>query len=139
MRFGLPVIATATVATAIALPAAAHADSYQFQSPSGNIACDIGNDHAACDISEYTYQPPPPPPCAQHFPWGSRFVLEAGKAGTVHCHSDTLRMPGEPILAFGQTKSAGTFTCESEPSGVKCTDGSTGHYFHVSRESYDLG
>ena len=77
---------------AVALPAAAHADSSPFQSPSGNIACTIDAGAAVCDISDYTYQPPPPPLCAH-----------------------------------------------SELSGVKCTDSSTGHYFRVSRDSYDPG
>ena len=93
----------------------------------------------ACDISDYTYQPPPPPLCARHISWGSRFVLEPGKAATIVCHGDTVRLPGEPTLDYGQTKSAGTLSCDSEPSGVKCTDSSTGHYFRVSRDSYDLG
>jgi hypothetical protein len=137
MRIGLAVLAT--VAAAIALPPTAHADSDQFQSPSGNIACDIGTGGVACDIRDYTYQPPPPPPCAQHFPWGSRFVLEPGKAATIVCHSDTLRVPGEPTLPFGQTKTVGTFTCDSEPLGMKCADTSTDNYFRVSRDSYDLG
>jgi hypothetical protein len=127
------------VAAAIALAPSAQADSDSFQSPSGNIACMLGPDAAACDISDYTYQPPPPPPCGQHLPWGSRFVLESGKAAAIHCHGDTLRLQGEPILDFGQTRSAGTLTCTSDPSGMRCSDSSTGHYFRVSRESYDLG
>jgi hypothetical protein len=137
MRIGLTVLAA--VAAAIVLPASAEADSSPFISPSGNIDCQINAGGAICDISDHTYQPPPPPPCAEHFPWGSRFVLEAGKAATVVCHSDSLRVPGEPTLDYGQTKSAGTFTCDSEFSGMKCTDSSTGHYFRVSRDSYDLG
>ena len=139
MRIGLALIVTATVAAPIALPATAHADGYQFQSPSGNIACDIRTEAVACDISEHTYQLPPPPPCAQHVSWGNRFLLEQGKAAVIECHGDTLRVPGEPTLNFGQTKSVGTFTCDSEPSGMKCTDSSSGHSFRVSRDSYDLG
>ena len=99
----------------------------------------LGAESAACDISDYTYQPPPPPPCGQHLPWGSRFVLETGKPAAIHCHGDTLRLAGEPTLDYGQTASAGTLTCASEASGVRCTDSSTGHYFRVSRDSYDLG
>jgi len=30
-------------------------------------------------------------------------------------------------------------TCDSEPSGMTCTDSSTGHFFRISRESYQLG
>lgn len=137
MRIGLSLLAM--VAAAIALPAAAHADSSPFQSPSGNIACQINAGGAVCDISDYTYQPPPPPLCAQHISWGNRFVLDQGKAAEIVCHGDTVRVPGEPTLDYGQTKSAGTITCASDPSGVKCTDSSTGHYFRVSRDSYDLG
>ena len=137
MRIGLAV--TAMVAAAVALGPTAHADGYSFQSPSGNIACLLGPDGVACDISDYTYQPPPPPLCAQHISWGSRFVLEPGKAATIVCHGDTVRLAGEPTLDYGQTKSAGTLTCASEASGMKCTDSSTGHYFRVSRDSYDLG
>jgi hypothetical protein len=33
----------------------------------------------------------------------------------------------------------GVMNCASEPSGVTCTDGSTGHYFHVSRDVLKLG
>ena len=57
----------------------------------------------------------------------------------MECHGDTLRLPGEQTLNYGQTISAGTITCDSEPSGMTCTDSSTGHYFRVSRDSYSLG
>jgi hypothetical protein len=42
-------------------------------------------------------------------------------------------------LAYGQTHTVDTITCDSEPSGVTCTDTSTGHFFRVSGESYQLG
>jgi hypothetical protein len=38
-----------------------------------------------------------------------------------------------------QTQSAGSITCDSELSGVTCTDASTGHFFRVSRDSYQVG
>jgi hypothetical protein len=132
-------LAAATVAATIAFPAPSRADSNDFQSPSGNIYCSLGADGAACDISDYTYQPPPPPECGKHISWGSRFTLTPGKPGAMECHGDTLRVPGESTLNYGQTVSAGTITCASEQSGMKCTDGSSGHYFRVSRDSYNLG
>jgi hypothetical protein len=46
---------------------------------------------------------------------------------------------GLQTLDYGQTRSVGTITCSSEPSGVACTDSSTGHFFRVSQESYDVG
>jgi hypothetical protein len=39
----------------------------------------------------------------------------------------------------GQARSAGTITCSSEQSAMRCTDASTGHFFRVSPESYELG
>ncbi|WP_055405084.1 MULTISPECIES: DUF6636 domain-containing protein [unclassified Mycobacterium] len=128
-----------TAATVIAAPGTAHADPVDFQSPSGNIYCVLDSPGVACDISDFTYQPPPPPECGKHFPWGNRFVLNLGEPAAIHCHGDTLRVAGEQTLDYGRSLSAGTITCASEPSGMKCTDGSTGHYFRVSRDSYDLG
>ncbi|WP_081287658.1 DUF6636 domain-containing protein [Mycobacterium asiaticum] len=136
----LALIAVLAAATLLAIPATAHADSKYFQTPSGNIFCILDSSGAACDISEYTYTPPPPPECAQHISWGSRFRLSPGKPGTIECHGDTLKLPGEPTLNYGQTISAGSITCASgEQTGVKCTDSNGGHYFRVSRDSFNLG
>ena len=129
----------ATVAAAAAAPAIARADTLNFQSPSGNIYCVLDSPGVACDISDFDYQPPPPPECGKHLAWGNRFVLTTGQPAAIHCHGDTLRVAGEPTLEYGQTMSAGTLTCDSEPTGMTCTDSSTGHYFRVSRDSYELG
>jgi hypothetical protein len=135
----LALIATAAVAATIAVPVTAHANSQNFQSPSGNIACTLDTGGAACDIREYTYQPPPGPECAKHIKWGNRFTLMPGQPGAMACHGDTLRVEGEATLNYGQTISAGTITCASDLSGMKCTDNSSGHYFQVSKDSYNLG
>lgn len=125
---------------AIALPATAHAGTDNFQSPSGNIYCTLSPSGAACDISEYTYTPPPPPECGKHIAWGSRFTLAPGKPAQIECHGDTLQVPGEASLLYGQTISEGTITCASnEQTGMKCTDSSSGHYFSVSRDAFKLG
>ncbi|WP_205873499.1 DUF6636 domain-containing protein [Mycobacterium camsae] len=132
-------LAPIAAVAAVALAATAHADPRNFRTPSGNIVCTISNTGAACDINEYTYTPPPPPECGQHIAWGNRFVLAPGKPAEIHCHGDTLGVPGEPTLDYGQTASAGTLSCTSEQSGVKCTDSSSGHFFEVSRDSFKLG
>jgi hypothetical protein len=45
-----------------------------------------------------------------------------------------------PTLDYGQkTRSLGAISCDSEQSGVTCTDTSTGHFFQVSSDSYQVG
>jgi hypothetical protein len=138
----LTLIATATVAAIIALPAAAHADKsdYQFLAPSGNIACgqftttivDGTKIGVFCDIRSYTWSE-----CGGH---GQRFVLSQEIAGAFYVCNTNSADPALPTLPYGQMRSvAGPFTCDSEPSGMTCTDSSTGHFFRVSGESYQLG
>ncbi|MFV0495519.1 DUF6636 domain-containing protein [Mycobacterium sp.] len=138
LTFGL--VLTAAGASAIFVPATAHADFTFFKSPSGNITCILDSTVAECDIAEYTFTPPPPPPdCDGTTMYGNRFSLRAGKPAVVTCHGDTTASPGEPILKYGQSVTAGTLTCTSEQSGVQCADSSTGHYFRVARGDFELG
>jgi hypothetical protein len=44
-----------------------------------------------------------------------------------------------PTLDYGQTRSLGAITCDSEPSGMTCTDAGSGHFFRLSRDSYQVG
>ncbi len=117
--------------------------SYSFQSPGGNIACTLGPSTnagltvAACDIGDHTYTPPPKPADCQ-LGWGDRFSLLQGNAAMMDCHGDTLRVPGLSTLNDGQTLSSGPITCDSESAGMTCTDNSTGHFFRVSSDSYQL-
>ena len=55
--------------------------------------------------------------------------------------TDTIRsnQPFAPTLDYGQTQSVNTITCDSEPSGITCTDESTGHFITLSAESNTLG
>ena len=64
-------------------------------------------------------------PCAGVWPGGQIWLQQQSNA--------------LPTLAYGQTHTVGTITCASGPSGVTCTDSSTGHFFQVSREAYTLG
>lgn len=138
----LTVMAAATIAAAIALPATAHAGiPPSFQTPSGNIMCWVAEDTAACRIVDYTYSaqqqdcPSPGGP--------NEFWLKEGAPAVLKCSDDP---PGtyaglrtSVTLDYGQTKHVGVMTCASEPSGVTCTDTSTGHFFRVSLDSYELG
>ena len=138
----LALVVMTAVAAATGLPAAAHADeSYYFQSPSGNVGCSLNPGGASCEIKDYTWFIPPPP---DYFVGGrgNVFILTRGNAPVPGVwHSDHQFPDGSPTLDYGQSRTAGTITCKSasESAGMTCTDSSTGHFFRVSRESYQVG
>jgi hypothetical protein len=139
----LALTATATAAATVALAATAHAGiPPSFQTPSGNILCWIADDAAACRIIDYTYAAAPAGACPSPG-WANGFWLDDGKPAELLCSTGP---PGSytglrthTTLDFGQTRSVGVMTCASDASGVTCTDTSTGHFFRVSRDSYQLG
>jgi hypothetical protein len=141
-RTKLALTAVATAAVAIALPATANAGiPPAFQTPSGNIMCWMATNAAACRIVDYTYSAQGQD-CGSPG-WPNEFLLKQDMPAKLDCSDDApgtyTGMRTSVTLDYGQTKSVGVMTCASEPSGVTCTDTSTGHFFHVSRDSYELG
>lgn len=136
------VLTSAGTALAVLAPASAHADGFDFfQTPSGNIDCAMGLlDGAAlteCEISDHTYSVPArPTPCMGAF--GDRISMREGSAAKMPCHSDTVRGTGYPVLQYGQSRSLNSITCESQQSGITCTDNASGHFFKLSRDTYEL-
>jgi hypothetical protein len=114
-----------------------------FKTPTGDVYCqmavlDSGTPAVACEGGgPYTG----PSPDCPHGNWGDRFTLTQGAAPEVACHTDTIRsnQPFAPILFYGQTRSIGDITCDSELSGLTCTDASTGRFFSMSAEANTLG
>jgi hypothetical protein len=45
----------------------------------------------------------------------------------------------DQTLAYGGSISHGPITCYSEITGMTCRNNDNGHFFKVSRESYELG
>jgi hypothetical protein len=143
------VCATIGAAT-IGLAVTSHASvfSEQFQSPSGDISCNLvyyppvasrllGKNFVQCDIANHSWVPPRPPP-QDRADATSTFVLIRGQFPIVGYSPGTIAAV-DPILDYAQPRSAGAITCSSEESAMKCTDVSTGHFFRVSQESYELG
>src|ERR1700759_381325 len=147
-------LSIATAATTLPLAAIAHADDHaQFASPSGNIRCatDVLSSGPAvfCQIGHMTYAVPPGlptdertgAPCEPGSDAGRDFRLDQGKPGIMRCtYSEVDSGFGAwPTVDYGQTRSIGAITCDSEQSGITCTDSSSGHFFRVSSDSYQLG
>jgi hypothetical protein len=111
-----------------------------FRSPSGNINCTLstpgGDITARCEVVEHTWVAPPPD-C--HLDSGDRFYLTQGGSAVVGCYGQEFGPAPQQTLGYGQSLSFGTITCVSEYTGMTCTDSSTGRYFRVSRDTYELG
>jgi hypothetical protein len=144
----LALIATAMGAATIGLAGLAHADDeIDFRSPSGDIVCAMARGHdindpahygqggVACQV-KHTYPQPPLPGCPLA---GREYDLDQGTPPSLGCQGGVLVDPPPPTLDYGQTRSVGTITCDVEPSGVTCTDSSTGHFLRLSRDSYEMG
>jgi hypothetical protein len=126
--------------TTVVVQAAANGPA-SFRSPSGNINCSLstpgGRIEARCEVVEHSWAPPPrEPEC--HLNWGDRFELTQDGGAIFGCYGQQMP-PVQETLAYGQSRSFGALTCDSEFTGMTCTDSSTGHYFRVSRESWELG
>src|SRR5918995_4902331 len=157
-RMKTTTLGTAIAATTIALAAAnavaatAHAQDSRvmFSSPSGNIHCVVDAQDgpaptALCQIENKSFSVPPGSgrgqtgePCPNGTGSGNDFRLDQGQPGFIRCSFAALSGGAGPwpALDYGQSRSFGAITCESQPSGVTCTDTSTGHFFRVSRQSY---
>ena len=136
-------------AAAIGSARSAQANPYseQFQSPSGDISCNLvnypptdklglGKNFVQCDIVNQSWVPPRPPPGGRADAT-STVVLMRGQLPIVGYSPGTLAA-SDPVN-YDQPLSAGAIACSSEQAAVKCTDVSTGHFFRVSKESYELG
>ncbi|MEE6272796.1 hypothetical protein [Georgenia wangjunii] len=110
------------------------AEPVTFAMPSGNIACEIGDDSAGCVISNFTYEPADAVAC----PEGAGGHVRVDEAGaTMPC--EPLVIAGEvAILDYGESESAHGFTCESSEAGVTCRHDATGHGFALARSTYEL-
>ncbi len=144
------VVGTAFAAATIGSAAISHANPFsaQFRSPSGDIACNLVNfpptdthslptNFVQCDIANHTWAAPQPPPQGRTDAT-STFVLMRGQLPVIGYSPGMLAAAG-PTLVGAQAPSGGAITCTSEQSAIRCTDVSTGHFFRVSPESYELG
>jgi hypothetical protein len=136
MRLARPAIAGVALLAA-AGAATASAASF-FQTPSHNIGCvyvgllsDGAKPYLRCDIVS-GLRPRPPRPKGCDLDWGYGYSMyETGRAKPF-CAGDTARDPRAPVLQYGRTWRRSPFTCVSQTSGLRCTNGSK-HGFFLSR------
>lgn len=112
-----------------------------FQSPSGNIRCNLftatdGSDTALCSVAEKDWLGPMPEGCGAN--WGNRIDLEAGSPARFGCYGQDLPAATH-TLQYGQIQQHGSISCNSETVGIMCIDNDSGHFFRISREEYQIG
>ena len=102
-----------------------------FQMPSRNIGCLFGFETLRCDILS-GLDPEPTEAC--EFDWVGVDLGVTG-AAAANCGSDTVYDADAPTLAYGETWSRDGIRCESEESGLTCTN-ADGHEFSLARGSW---
>ena len=108
-----------------------------FTSPSGNIACVLAEDSVRCDIAERDWSPPPQPAsCPDFTDYGQGISLRPTGPASFVCAGDST-LGNRPVLPYGQFRAGGGMSCNSEPSGMRCSN-SDGHGFTISRQAYTL-
>ncbi len=141
----LVALAGATLTRTAAAQAEPQAAAYEFGDPAKNIWCSLrlypdGENTAQCDIDKHDFAGPEADatgPCPQTE--GYIFMLRETDAPQIHCLHGSVLGTIYYVLDNGQSRTAGAITCDSQPSGIKCTNSQTGHYFRLSRSSYEVG
>ena len=109
-----------------------------FHAPSGNIACEMAQDHATCQIMERNFERPTKPADCE-WDYGETFGVEGEARGELLCVSDTVfGAPDAFELGYGERIGNGLVTCVSATSGMTCSTSSGSHGFALSRAGYRL-
>jgi uncharacterized protein DUF6636 len=124
-----PLLLCVIALLALALPTAARAaDPEMWQSPSGNVSCELQGARLRCDMRRIGVTPPSRPASCMG-DWGHAFVIgRSGSRGRRLCITDAVGGPGTPTIRYGRVWRRGGFRCSVASSGVRCVNG-RGHGF----------
>ena len=111
----------------------------RFQSPSGNIFCEVNRDNFGgkttvslmCEVSKSTAKlPPKPSDCI--LDWGRRFYVEDRGKAIRSCDNDVLSNPTLPVLPYGEVWQVSGFRCDATTARLRCVNLDK-HGFELSR------
>ena len=108
-----------------------------FQTPSGNIGCELVSDVTRCDIREHSWALPPKPADCE-LDWGQGIEFSGVDKPSFVCAGDTALDSTAAVLPYGRRARQGSTVCDSEQAGVTCTNEASGHGFFLSRDSYRI-
>lgn len=109
-----------------------------FALPSGNISCQMTPDAATCTIANSAAIPPVDAKCSGLI--GAKLTVTA-KGATMPCVTGAppgVAPAGTPVLEYGQSKTAGDFTCKSNSTGVTCIHNPSGKGFKLARAGSEV-
>ncbi|WP_137180122.1 DUF6636 domain-containing protein [Roseomonas sp. AR75] len=107
-----------------------------FQTPSGNVQCLLGRGTLRCTVLEHDY-PTPPAAAACRPPWNGQLALGRQGQAQLPCTAALVRDDDAFVLGYGARWLGPGITCESDESGLKCTN-AAGHGFRASRSTLEL-
>ena len=125
-------------AATLALLAFPHMASAQegFQTPSGNVFCEVVEDALRCDLVDFSFaKPPQPRGCDTD--WGHAYSIGRRGGPDVLCAGDTVVNRGARRLNYGQRWDGVGVTCHAERSGLNCIN-ADGRGFGFSRREINL-
>ena len=109
----------------------------QFTSPTGNIACQVRRDGAACVITEHDY-PAADRPDGCTGRWLPLLEVDvSGPARLGPCEAGVVA-PSGGVLAYGTTSVVGRMRCLSRLTGMACWSNRSGRGFRLARAAYQL-
>lgn len=135
-------IAVASVKAASAVLADRFPETERFQSPSGNLVCEIigetskATGHVTCSAATYFYAPPPPPPDCPIGGFGHAIALTRAVGANFTCMPGP-KKAGARVLSYGSFAALDSITCVSATDGITCND-DTGRGFRIERDAYNL-
>jgi len=108
--------------------------AWTFRLPSGNIGCALDADGVLCAIDAFDYEAPEIAGCAGDT--GVAFRIDASGTSPV-CSAGKPALGEVQELPYGESETAGEFTCDSTEAGVACRN-SLGHEITLRRSAYGL-
>ncbi len=106
-----------------------------FMAPSGNIACELGEERATCTVMSHEFRDPTLSTCGT----GPLSVTLTDEKAYLDCGVAPVNTTGASTLSYSDYSSAGQFACLSTMNGMTCWNTVTGASFAVARQGYVVG
>ncbi|WP_454294262.1 hypothetical protein [Salana multivorans] len=107
----------------------------QFESPSGNLQCQMDDQQVVCGVLQADWTPPGTDSCETPV----RAVVLSEACVSAECASEAPVAPegGLRVLEYGQTSTIGPWLCTSSERGIECSSRADGTGIVLARGSFN--